>query len=178
MTESQAWLAQVESDNMAAGVLYEQIKPDLYCQLIAKYQQMTEKSINAIDALLRETGVIRGRTRARHYPDRMIRRILGVAMERNQGHSGYLSVVFSSRWRPEIRDLCGLAPHLPAEGNVYERNTEYPYNLGSATEWTAPASSGSFSTEDVVRYHRIAMHMREGARRFADLVRLSRSIAG
>ncbi len=68
MKESQAWLEQIESDFTTLEILAGAGDADLRFQIIAKCQQVVEKSLNAIDALLREKGLIAGTIRARTIP--------------------------------------------------------------------------------------------------------------
>lgn len=164
MTEADAWKAQVESDYAAAQAVHREDDPRTYCQTVAKYQQVIEKSINSIDATLREHGLLVGRVRAEHYPERMINRLVRLPQSEHKNIADRLMRIFS-RWRADIYDLCALAPKLPPRGELYQRNTEYPYQRQDGT-WTAPAAS-EFTRAEVLRYARVARQMRAEAEQIA-----------
>ena len=169
MTEADAWKSQAESDFAAASALFAPGKQATYCQAIAKYQQMVEKTINFIDATLRERGLLAGRVRAEHYPERMINRLVRLPQSGNKEVADRLVRIFS-RWLPDIYDLCDLAPKLPAKGEPYQRNTEYPFQLPDG-EWTAPAVS-AFRQEDVHRFERVARQLRAEAEQISVVLQL------
>jgi hypothetical protein len=170
MTEAEAWKAQVESDYAAARAVWVQDDLKTYCQAIAKYQQVVEKSINFIDAVLREQGLLVGRVRAEHYPERMINRLVRLPQSENKTVAQRLVRIFS-RWLPDIYDICALAPKLPPRGEPYQRNTEYPFQCQDGM-WTAPADA-QFTQAEVSRFERVARQMRAEAEQIAVAAEIS-----
>jgi HEPN domain-containing protein len=58
MKQSEAWVLQAKSDFAAAQAVFNDVDEPTYCQAIAKYQQVTEKSIKGMIAALNEQGTI------------------------------------------------------------------------------------------------------------------------
>lgn len=170
MTEAEAWKRQADSDFVAAAAVFSLVDFGTRCQAIAKCQQVVEKSINYMDATLREHGLLVGRVKAEHYPERMINRLVRLPQSGNREIADRLVRIFS-RWLPDIYDLCDLAPKLPLRGELYQRNTEYPFQLPDGT-WTAPAAQEAFRQEDVLRFERVARHFRAEAEQIAVALRL------
>ena len=133
MTEAEAWLTQVESDFAAAIAVFDQQNFSSYCQTISKYQQVVEKSINVIDAVLREQGVLQGRVKAEHYPLKMINRLVSLSQRQYLDLAANMQRIFHGRWYADIYDICQLAPKLPSVGQRYQQNTEYPYQTENMT---------------------------------------------
>lgn len=169
MTEADAWKRQADSDFAAATALSQQ-GAGTRCQAIAKYQQVVEKSINYMDATLRERGLLVGRAKAEHYPERMINRLVRLPQSGNREIADRLVRIFR-RWFSDIHDLCALAPKLPLRGELYQRNTEYPFQLPDGA-WTAPAAESAFRQDEVLRFERVARHMRAEAEQIAVALRL------
>lgn len=169
MTEADAWKLQAESD-FAAAAVFSQGEPSIRCQAIAKYQQVVEKSINYMDALLRDHGLVVDRVKAEHYPERMINRLVRLPQSGNREIADRLVRIFS-RWLPDIYDACALAPRLPLRGEPYRRNAEYPFQLPDG-EWAAPAAEQSFRQEDVLRFERVARQLRIEAEQIAVALQL------
>lgn len=172
MTEADAWKTQVDSDFAAANAVFNQNDESTYCQAIAKYQQVVEKSINCMDASLRQYGLLveHERVRAEHYPERMINRLVRLPQSSNREIADRLNRIFS-RLLPDIHDLCDLAPKLPLRGELYQRNTEYPFQLPNG-DWTAPAAEKSFRKENVQRFERLARQLRTEAERITVALQL------
>ena len=170
MTELEAWLVQVESDFTAARRVLREDDPGTYCQTIAKYQQIVEKSINVIDAALRERGLFPDRAQSEHYPIRMMNRLVRIPVKSHGEIAARLQRLFKRLWA-DIHDLCVLAPKLPPRGELYRPNTEYPFQSSNG-EWTAPAASSSFSWRQVQRFENVARSLRAEAQRIADGARL------
>jgi len=162
MTEAEAWLKQIESDFAAAAAVFNQEDASTYCQTISKYQQVVEKSINVIDAVLREQGVLLGRVKAEHYPLKMINRLVNLSQRQHSDLAANMSRIFRGRWYADIYDICRLAPKLPPPGARYQQNTEYPYQNDDMT-WTAPAEAGSFKLDQVQRFGNVARSLRREA---------------
>ncbi len=161
MTEAEAWLAQVESDYAAAQSVFQRDDSSTYCQAISKYQQVVEKSINVIDAVLREQGILLDRVQAEHYPLKMINRLVRLPLRQRPDLAANMNRIFT-RWNSDIYDLCWLAPKLPPVGQRYQQNTEYPYQNEDMT-WTAPAAEVSFTVAQVQRFAIVARNLRREA---------------
>jgi hypothetical protein len=164
MNESRAWLIQLDSDWMASELFAANGTIYFHCQEIAKYQQVVEKSIRAIEAKLIERADIKSENRAsfQHCPIKAINSMQAV-FEKDKGLKAVVSDKFSGQNKADIRDICLLAPKLPPAGQAYTKNTEYPFNIGR--DWTAPASKGNFSESDIRRFKLIASRMRQLAHR-------------
>ncbi len=172
MTESEAWLKQVESDFAAAEAVFNPGKASTYCQSISKYQQVVEKSVNVIDAVLREQGILFQRAKAEHYPLKMINRLVRLSLRRESDLATNMQRLFT-RWNADIYDLCDLAPALPLEGELYQRNTEYPFQNEDGT-WTAPADTDSFTAAQVQRFSIVAKNLRKEAQLIVTAARLNK----
>ena len=171
MTEVEAWLAQVESDYAAAERVFRNYNPNTFCQAIAKYQQVVEKSINVIDAVLRGQGIISGRVKPEHYPRKMINRLVRLPQRRHSDLAENMQRIFLTRWFSDINDLCLFAPKLPLAGQRYQQNTEYPYQNPDLT-WTAPSVDGNFSLAQVKRFEIVARNLRREAQEIFTAARL------
>jgi HEPN domain-containing protein len=56
MNQSEAWIMQAKSDLDAAKAVRKDSEFSTYCQALAKYQQVTEKSVKGMIAALSEAG--------------------------------------------------------------------------------------------------------------------------
>ncbi len=173
MTEAEAWLAQTASDFAAAQNVLVAGDPSTYCQSIAKCQQVVEKSVNVIDAVLREQGILQGRVKAEHYPLKMINRLVRIPARQYQDLSANMRRIFIVRWGADIHDLCLFAPKLPPAGQRYPQNTEYPYQNDDLT-WTAPSAPESFSLAQVQRSTTTARNLRREAQEISTAARLNK----
>ncbi len=150
MKQSEAWMMQARSDLKASAVVFQRDDPESYCQAIAKSQQAVEKSVKAMVAALKESGVDAVNISADHYPQKEIFALLLIKRAVSQELVGHIHTIFSGHRLGEIRALCLLAPNLPPR-----RNTEYPYPDGIGG-WTAPAALGSFRVDEVYRFRALA----------------------
>ena len=172
MTEAEAWLEQVESDFAAAQRGFQGDDASSYCQAISKYQQVVEKSVNVIDAILREQGILLDRVQAEHYPLKMINRLVRLPLRQRPDLAANMSRIFT-RWNSDIYDLCRLAPKLPPVGQRYQQNTEYPYQSEDMT-WTAPAAKTSFTAAQVQRFSIVAKNLRREAQLIATAAKINK----
>ena len=145
-----------------AEAIFDQEKASAYCQSISKYQQVVEKSINAIDAVLREQSILFERAKAEHCPLRMINRLVNLSQRRHSDLASNRQRIFHERWYADIYDLCALAPKLPLKDELYRRNTEYPFQNEDET-WTSPAEINSFTLHQVQRFDNVARSLRREA---------------
>jgi hypothetical protein len=173
--QSAAWVLQARSDLAAARAAAKKTDASTYCQSLAKYQQVTEKSVKGMVAALVEIGIpqvsISGSHTLRHEMNGLdvLRR---KKREIDKASLASIDQVFKS-FRAEIEWLCVLAPSGPS-GLVYPRNTEYPFNDGSSEGWTAPAALDSFTLNEVNRAHSLAWALQPKAARFVSLLHRSR----
>lgn len=172
MTEAESWLEQVNSDFAAANAVFDQEKASTYCQAISKYQQVVEKSINVIDAVLREQRILVNRAKAEHYPLKMINRLVRLPLRRKSDLATNMQRLFI-RWGADIYDLCDLAPELPSKGELYQRNTEYPFQNADES-WTAPSEPTSFTLAQVHRFEAVAINLRWEAQIIATAAKLNK----
>lgn len=166
MTQSEAWMIQVQSDQLAGHTVFNAQEAATFCQAISKYQQVVEKSIKAMVAALTESGVAAVNIGSDHYPEKQIDALLLIKRAIGQDLIAQIRAVFSPYRLGEIRALCLLAPRLPPR-----RNTEYPYPDGQGG-WTAPAVQGSFTAAEVYRFRRLSDQLVPIVGRFVQSVRL------
>lgn len=165
------WLTQVDSDWDAARRILVKRQPKTYCQAVARYQQVVEKSICALVAALNEKGMIRVKFKYTHdvekYFSAMVRRGRSGQPQDIQDRIGAL---LNESRRGEIRAITALAPKRPAPGELHRRNTEYPFQLNEVT-WKAPAEEGSFDfIADVERFRDLAWRIYDGVSRIVSAI--------
>ncbi len=76
MKQSEAWLAQVQSDFAAGKRVFVEGDKTTYCQSIAKYQQTVEKAVKAMVAAVNDLGIAFMALQTYHMPDREIEALL------------------------------------------------------------------------------------------------------
>jgi hypothetical protein len=76
----------------------------------------------------------------------------------------------------EANFVCGLAPSYPEGGDLFPRNTEYPFNTDDAG-WTAPCADGAYSIDDTRRCLRAAEHFDDANARFFKVLSVSKKKA-
>lgn len=172
MTQSQAWLQQIFSDFAAARNVRNDLDATTYCQAVSKYQQVVEKSVKAMVAAIHEQGIQFTLITPAHYPVDEINALNGLRRAIDPASVEQISRIFTDKRRIQVRDLCGLAPQYPRDNTTFRRNTEYPYNEGLPVgDWTAPASVGNFTLDEVKRYYDLAWVIHRQVGRFVDTVR-------
>ncbi len=176
MRESQAWREQFKSDLAAANRVLERSDTSTYCHSVAKCQQVVEKSIKMLVALLIDEGITprnsrptdRGHLLTRHVA--LLRNMPSAAGQELPRHVATLLNTFRIG---EIDALLYLAPSYPENGLLFNRNTEYPYNLdGDQNKWTAPSSSNSYTLNEVNRFLWLAQDIADKAERFYQAAKL------
>lgn len=167
MKQSAAWLLQARSDLLAAKAVAKKADASTYCQSLAKYQQVTEKSVKGMVAALIELGIpqvsISGSHTLRHEMnglDALRRRRRDI----DKASLASIDQMFRS-YRADIIWLSNLAPSGP-NGQIYPKNTEYPFNDASLEGWTAPAAPDAFAPSEVKRAHSLAWALQPKAARF------------
>ncbi len=173
-----AWLEQAESDMRVATILKNKIEADasgfeshfyLYCQIIAKCQQVVEKAIKAIIAELDYRRLVPFTIGFTHTVDPIINRIL-IAPARHKDSLQPIQATLKNNL-PDIRAVMELAPHGRA-GAQNPKNTEYPYS-NSSNVLIAPASRNAFQWDEVQRYHRTAGLIKKKASELIDVVKVT-----
>lgn len=165
MRQSEAWILQAKSDLDVALALVKDDNFSTYCQALAKYQQTTEKSIKGMIAALKELGFSGFTFGGTHTLEPEIKH-LDVLRRRPDLPSVQEINRIAVGHRSDILRLCSLAPRMPGQGQIFARNTEYPFNDTSVGTWTAPAAEGAFSIEEVRKAHRTAWRVHHRAAKF------------
>lgn len=160
MKLSDAWLEQSKSDLAASKRLFIEADRSTYCQTISKCQQTVEKAIKGLVTALTESGIANydvgwkhevGKFIAtfrlppkKHHPITAARIMIGLREFFSNGDidSG-------------IRQLDGVVPKRPADGDPLLRNTEYPFHAADRS-FRAPAEPEVFTLQEVRRYSDIA----------------------
>ncbi|MCP4247291.1 MAG: HEPN domain-containing protein [bacterium] len=172
---ARAWLRQVASDYAAARRVFDSANQATFCHTIGKYQQVVEKAVKALLAAMREQGVLDVRTPRAHNVDGLIAALIRLPRrraERRELQNQVLALLNEFR-RGEIHALGALAPRWPGPGELFPRNTEYPFQLNEST-WQAPSDGGVFQlAKDVQRFERLARHVHVGVSRLIDAIQLA-----
>ncbi len=176
MKQSKAWLEQAKSDWIAAQAM--QVVPDdkdykkasSYCQAIAKYQQVTEKSIKGMIAALNKQGIVNIRISTTQH--KVTHEMNALAASRRNGmrsaDKNWVEKIDSGlkKRKEDIEWLSNLAPSGQKEDGTFVKNTEYPFNDSSPGGWTAPAALGIYSSADVTRAYNLAQKLLKQASSF------------
>ncbi len=173
MNQSQAWLRQAKADYDAAYRVVDRQDASTYCQAIAKYQQSVEKSIKGMVAAVNDLGVSFHTITELHSLDKEIKALQTLRWAIDNTSVERITRVFSKKRLNLIQEITALAPHYPRDGKTFVRNTEYPFTLASG-EWTAPASEGVFTMDEVNRYQSLARELYQNISSFTSGVRLGR----
>ncbi len=173
MKQSAAWVIQAGSDLAAARRVLDEQDDSTFCQALANYQQVVEKSVKAMVAALNESGVVQVTVSGNHTLEHEINGLDAVRRKKYGVDNASLEIIdrLFRRGRADIMLLCTLAPKLPKPGAAYPRNTEYPFTDDSEEGWTAPAAPNTFSLEEVNRAARLAWPLYHSASRFASSLR-------
>lgn len=175
LKQSEAWVLQAKSDLSAAQAVFKESDASTYCQALAKYQQVTEKSVKGMVASLKELGVTQLSISGNHALEHEMNGLDAVRRKRADLDDASIGVIdrMLRSHKTGIIWLSVLAPSGP-KGLVYPKNTEYPFNNASADGWTAPAASDVYTTEEVRRAHRPAWPLHQIAARFTSSLRRRR----
>ncbi len=170
MRESEAWIVQVKSDFATAEKLFDETQTSLYCQAIAKYQQVVEKSVKAMVASVKDAGVpINPVTRSHS----LTREVQSLKLLRRADNASTEAIArLFAQYQTAIEDVSKLAPAWPQPGQLFSRNTEYPFEVAGG--WSAPAEAGVFSWAEVKEVRETAWIIHRRAMKFAQAVRLAR----
>lgn len=163
MKQSKAWVDQAKSDFAAAQSVFDNADEPAYCQAIAKYQQVTEKSIKGIIRILNEQGAANIHiSTTQHKVYREMDELNGSRRDKLKSDDkkwvDQINRTFSGL-KTDIEWLCDLAPSGQKDG-AFVKNTEYPFNDSSPDGWTAPAASGIYTSLDVTRAYNKGLQSR------------------
>lgn len=163
---------QAKSDLSAALVVHKPADASTYCQALAKYQQVTEKSIKGIVTALAEIGIPQATISGSHKLEHELN-VLDAIRRKKPGIDrvslGTIDQILKS-YKTDIIWLSQLAPSGP-KGTVYPKNTEYPFGDKTLNEWIAPADLGAFTAGEVNRAHRLAWPLQPKAAQFESALR-------
>ncbi len=152
------WLSQAHSDFCAAKRVYQAGDDSTYCQAIAKYQQVVEKSVKALAAGLQHAKItqISSGHYYKHDVDRLAQAIRHSLDPKNVNEiHDKVAELFNEHYRQEIKILSSFAPRRPPPGAPHQRNTEYPFQNANGG-WTAPAKPKTFTSQEVTRFSDLA----------------------
>jgi hypothetical protein len=165
------WISQADSDWWAAARIFEPAESRSYCQAIAKYQQVVEKSIKAIAAGLRDRFIQSIPVGYRHDVSRIASAMRRPARPTDSTDiQHHINQLLNDHVLNEIKAIDSLAPRRPAPGALHERNTEYPFEL-IAGNWTAPSLPNVFSTNDANRFRIFAERVYGSAKEIVSALR-------
>jgi hypothetical protein len=156
------WLEQAQSDFDCAVCLQNGSCQNVQCHIVAKLQQSVEKAIKALVQAMVDTNRIRVAIEFNHQIDRYITvltHMSGAQSSTARTLRNRMQSLFNEQERHHINDLSMLAPRRPAPGELFRKNTEYPFQLHDGS-WCAPAA-GIFSDADVTRFQSLAQRLLE-----------------
>jgi hypothetical protein len=166
-------LLQAESDRLCAQKVWDLRDHRLFCQLIAKYQQMVEKSVKAVLASIKDFGII-GLPNMGYSHD--LAKLIDSLSRLPKSHSTQdiqqkVDGLLTHYHRHEIAAISQLAPKRPSTpGELHRLNTEYPFE-SAAGIWTVPASAEAFSVSQVERFRTLSDYLYGGAKKIVSTLR-------
>lgn len=181
MRQSEAWILQAKSDLTAAKNVLKENDASTYCQALAKYQQVVEKSVKGMVAALNELGISQPSISGKHTLEHEIN---GLDALRRKPDLDKASINVVDKvivgYKNDIISLCRLAPSGPknnanSKDKLYLKNTEYPFNEGLAEgEYIAPAALDTFTIEEVKQAYQVIWSLHHMAVRFTSSLRRRR----
>jgi len=161
------WLRQAYSDLFMSVSTGTPAAPVHNCQRVGKQQQAVEKAVKAVLAALRQRGMIRTCTPRGHTIHVEISHILSAigrlpSSRKTNDLVQLVQNLFYAQNVGHINDLCSLAPKWPAQGNLFPRNTEYPFQQATAA-WLAPCDPEVFTQPELNRFDHLAKAVVAGA---------------
>lgn len=159
------WFRQATSDLACAERLRSESNEEVYCHIIAKYQQTVEKSLKAIAATATDADMADIKIKYNHEVQYCIESLLRLKKPKeNSEIQNRIRGVLDEFRRGEIAALMALAPKQPTAGQYAMRNTEYPFQNSDGV-WVVPSDPAVFRKEDVARFGNIATRIHDGAGR-------------
>lgn len=163
---------QAKSDLSAALAVHKPEDASTYCQALAKYQQVTEKSIKGIVAALAEIGIPQATISGSHKLEHEMNALDAIRRKKSgidRVSLGTIDQILRS-YKSDIIWLSLLAPS-GLKGAIYPKNTEYPFGDLMLDEWTAPADPDAFTVNEVKRAHSLAWPLQPKAAQFVSALR-------
>lgn len=167
---------QAKSDLDAAKAVRKDSEFSTYCQALAKYQQVTEKSVKSMIAALNEAGFLQVSISGNHALEHEINGLDALRRKKPGIDNASLEAIdkILKSYRSKIALLSSLAPSGP-KGSVYPRNTEYPFHADAAlNNWTAPAAEGTYTLVEVTEAHKMVWPLHHLAAKFTSSLRRRR----
>ncbi|MGB7160911.1 MAG: hypothetical protein WBD40_22810 [Tepidisphaeraceae bacterium] len=165
------WISQADSDRFAAERVLDPAQHRTYCQTIAKYQQVVEKSIKSIAAGYRDRLLLSVPIGYSHDVARIASALRRPARPQDPADiQHHVNRLLTEHVVNEIKALDGLAPRRPPPGGLHARNTEYPFET-IAGAWIAPALQDVFSINDVNRFRQLADRVYREAKEIVSALR-------
>jgi len=170
---AELWLLQAESDRLCAQKVWDQTDHRTYCQTLAKYQQMVEKSVKAVFAAMKDFGIVGLPNMGYNHDLAKLLDALSRMPKAQENKNLQMKVdgLLTHYHRGEIDAITQLAPKRPAQpGDLHRINTEYPYETAAGI-WKAPASHDAFSLQQVNRFRILATYLHGGAKKIVSTLR-------
>ena len=149
-----AWILQAASDLTTASML-EAAGSDR-CQVVAKCQQTAEKSMKALVEALGLAIGLRIRVGKDHRVLGFAKHIRETATPAIPKRLGWLKDelerAFPAHVIEAIESLDLVVPKYPASGQLASRNSEYPFQPVTASDWFPPCHHGVFGKGDQKRW--------------------------
>lgn len=167
------WLVQVDSDLLAAQRAWDQTDERTFCQAVAKYQQAVEKSVKAVFAAMKETGIVLPPLGYEHDLTRLLNILEILPKSAGASIQQHVDGLLTRYHREEIETISRLSPKKPdlSRGELHRLNTEYPYETASGA-WAAPAAMGTFSVAQIHRFKALSEYLFHGACKVVSALRL------
>jgi len=167
------WLLQAESDRLCAQKVWADGDYRLYCQVIAKYQQIVEKSVKAVFASIKDFGI--AGLPGLGYSHDLAKLVDALSrLPKSRGTNDIqmkVNGLLTNYHRQEILAISRLAPKRPVSaGELHRQNTEYPYETAAGV-WIAPASPEAFTARQLERFRILAEYVFGGAKKIVSTLR-------
>ena len=159
------WLDQAKSDWATAERVIDRRNPSTYCQVIAKYQQIVEKSIKSIVAAVDQAGIVTIRIGYSHELAKLMQSLIrGSYPSRQLDVKEKIKSLIDENTRHVVISLIDLAPKQPRPGELARRNTEYPFQK-SGGDWVSPCDDEVFSLAEIDQFRSLAHRILLGSDR-------------
>lgn len=152
LPSGKVWLRQALSDLECATLL--EVRPELRCHAVAKYQQTLEKSVKALAVAVSDNTAVQITIRFNHEVEGYINILQRVPLTPTSNVPQRIRSLFNARDTSLLHDLIAQAPRRPAPGENFARNTEYPFQNAEG-EWAAPADADVYSLEELRTWSRL-----------------------
>jgi hypothetical protein len=168
--EATAWLEQAREDRKAGEHI---LRADSMarCHLVAKYQQCAEKAVKGLVVALRDAGIIHTDRGRDHRVARFVKVLLRLPHAAdNRTPQQHLRGLLNQRVRGGLDAIDAVTPRWPPPGHSPRRNTEYPFRDDKG-DWTFPANSDVFTSEEIDRFRELTYVLLAGVGRVISAIR-------